>query len=162
MSRITIGQRLSIALLAVVFVSCASMTQTAKENPKAVLGGMGGAAGGGLIAAAAGANPALIAFSVLAGGLVGGAIGNRLDEKDKEMAAKAAHQAFENNHTGTPSSWQNPDTGASGTITPTRTYQIESGGYCREYTQEIMVGGEKHESYGTACRQPDGSWKVED
>ena len=160
MSRITIAQRLLIALLAVVFASCASLTQTVEENPKAVLGGMGGAAGGGLIAAAAGANPALIAFSVLAGGLVGGAIGNRLDEKDKEMAAKAAHQAFENNHTGTPSTWQNPDTGASGTVTPTRTYQIENGQYCREYTQEITVGGEKHQSYGTACRQPDGSWKV--
>ena len=80
MSRITIGQRLLIALLALVFASCASMSQTAKENPKAILGGMGGAAGGGLIAAAAGANPGWIAFSVLAGGLVGGAIGNRLPQ----------------------------------------------------------------------------------
>ncbi len=161
MSRITIGQRLLIALLAVVFASCAGMSETYKENPKAILGGMGGAAGGGLIAAAAGANPALIVFSVLAGGLVGGAIGNRLDEKDKEMAAKAAHQAFENNHAGQPTTWQNPDTGASGSITPTRTYQIEDGQYCREYTQDITVGGEKHQSHGTACRQPDGSWKVQ-
>jgi surface antigen len=147
--------------LAVIFASCASMSQTAKENPKASLGGMGGAAGGGLIAAAAGANPAWIVFSVLAGGLVGGAIGNRLDEKDKEMAAKAAHQAFENNQSGQPTAWQNPDTGASGTITPTRTYQIEDGQYCREYTQDIKVGGETHQTYGTACRQPDGSWKVQ-
>jgi len=95
------------------------------------------------------------------GTLVGGAIGNRLDEKDKEMATQAAHQAFENNHTGAPSSWQNPDTGASGSITPTRTYQIENGQYCREYTQDITVGGEKHQTYGTACRQSDGSWKVQ-
>ena len=161
MSRITTAQRLLIPLLAVVFASCATMSETAKENPKAILGGMGGGAAGGLIAAAAGANPALIAFSVLAGGLVGGAIGNRLDEKDKEMATQAAHQAFENNHTGAPSTWQNPDTGASGSITPTRTYQIENGQYCREYTQDITVGGEKHQTYGTACRQPDGSWKVQ-
>jgi surface antigen len=160
-SCITIGQRCLIAVLAVIFASCASMTQTAKENPKAILGGMGGAAGGGLIAAAAGANPAWIAFSVLAGGLVGGAIGNRLDEKDKQMATQAAHRAFESNHTGQPATWQNPDTGASGTVTPTRTYQIENGQYCREYTQDITVGGEKHQTYGTACRQPDGSWKVQ-
>jgi surface antigen len=160
MSRITIVERLCVVLLALVFASCASLSQTAEENPKAILGGMGGGAAGGLIAAAAGASPGWIAFSVLAGGLLGGAIGNRLDDRDKEMAAKAAQQAFENNQAGTPSTWQNPDSGASGTITPTRTYQIENGQYCREYTQEIRVGGEKHESYGTACRQPDGSWKV--
>jgi surface antigen len=162
MSHITIVERLCVALLALVFASCASMSQTAKENPKASLGGMGGGAAGGLIAAAAGANPGWIAFSVLAGGLLGGAIGNRLDEKDKEMAARAARQAFENNHAGQTTTWQNPDTGASGSITPTRTYQIENGQYCREYTQEILVGGEKHQTYGTACRQPDGSWKVKD
>ena len=157
MSRITTGQRLLIALLAVVFASCA----TYEENPKAILGGLGGGATGGLIAAAAGANPGWIAFSVLAGGLVGGAIGNRLDERDKEMAARAAHQAFENGQTGKPMTWQNPDTGASGSVTPTRTYQIESGQYCREYTQEIWVGGERQQSHGTACRQADGSWKIQ-
>jgi surface antigen len=161
MSRTTILERLCVVLLALLFASCASMSETYKENPKAILGGMGGGAAGGLIAAAAGANPGWIAFSVLAGGLVGGAIGNKLDDRDKEMAAKAAQQAFENNHAGTPSTWQNPDSGASGTITPTRTYQIEDGQYCREYTQEILVGGEKHQSHGTACRQPDGSWKVQ-
>ena len=157
MSRITTGQRLLIALLAVAFTSCAIY----EENPKAVLGGLGGGTTGGLIAAAAGANPGWIAFSVLAGGLVGSAIGNRLDEKDKEMAARAAHHAFENSQTGRPATWQNPDTGASGSVTPTRTYQVESGQYCREYTQEIRVGGEKHQSYGTGCRQPDGSWKIQ-
>jgi surface antigen len=120
-SRITTGQRLLIALLAVVFASCATAGDTYRQNPKAILGGMGGGATGGLIAAAAGANPAWIAFSVLAGGLVGGAIGNRLDEKDKEMATRAAQQAFESNRTGSSSTWQNPETGASGSVTPTRT-----------------------------------------
>jgi surface antigen len=162
MSRTTIVERLCVVLLALMFASCASMSETYRENPKAILGGMGGGAAGGLIAAAAGANPGWIAFSVLAGGLVGGAIGNKLDDRDKEMAAKAAQQAFESNHTGQPATWQNPDSGASGTVTPTRTYQIEGGQYCREYTQDITVGGEKHQSYGTACRQPDGSWKIKD
>ena len=32
--------------------------------------------------------------------------------------------------------------------------------YCREFTQTIEVGGKKEEGYGTACQQPDGSWKV--
>lgn len=33
-------------------------------------------------------------------------------------------------------------------------------GYCREYTQRVVVGGRVQESYGTACLQPDGSWRV--
>jgi surface antigen len=56
--------------------------------------------------------------------------------------------------------WQNPDSGNAGTVMPTRTYQTASGQYCREYQQTISVGGERHQSYGTACRQPDGTWRI--
>ena len=42
----------------------------------------------------------------------------------------------------------------------TRTYQASNGSYCREYQQEITIDGKPQRSYGTACRQPDGSWKV--
>ncbi len=77
------------------------------------------------------------------------------------MAIQAANNAFENARTGEASTWRNPDSGNSGSITPTRTYQAPSGGYCREYQQDIIVGGETHKSYGTACRQPDGSWKIQ-
>ena len=34
------------------------------------------------------------------------------------------------------------------------------GSYCREYSQQTHIGNEIHESYGTACLQPDGSWRV--
>jgi surface antigen len=137
------------------------MTETYKDNPKAVLGSLGGGTAGGVIAAVAGANPAVIAASVVGGALLGGFIGHKLDDRDKRMAAQAAQQAFEQNRTGQASSWQNPESGNSGSITPTRTYQIANGQYCRAYTQDIHVGGEKHQTHGTACRQADGSWKIE-
>ncbi len=35
-----------------------------------------------------------------------------------------------------------------------------NGVYCREYTQQVMIGGVRRSSYGTACQQPDGSWKI--
>lgn len=35
-----------------------------------------------------------------------------------------------------------------------------SGSYCREYSQQIRIGDQVQESYGTACMQPDGSWKI--
>lgn len=33
--------------------------------------------------------------------------------------------------------------------------------YCREFTQPIRIGNEVKESYGTACLQPDGTWRIE-
>ena len=51
------------------------------------------------------------------------------------------------------------DSGHSGSVTPIRTYQ-SAGTYCREYQQTVIIGGKQEQSYGTACRQPDGSWKV--
>ena len=156
------AQRVVAIILLVAFpaLSCQSLANLTSDNPKAVLGSLGGAAVGAGIAALAHGNPAAIVASAVAGGLIGGYIGHRLDNKDKQMAAQAASRAFENNPTGQASSWSNPDSGNSGTITPTKTYQA-SGQYCREYQQTITVAGEQHQAYGTACRQPDGSWKIQ-
>ena len=143
-------------LLLVPLIGC----QTISDNPKTAIGGLGGAATGGLIAAAAGGGGAAIAAGVIGGALLGGLIGNMLDSRDKEMQAKAASQALEKTPAGKSVAWQNPDTGHAGTVTPTRTYQTAQGTYCREYTQTVTIDGKKENSYGTACRQPDGSWKI--
>ena len=47
-----------------------------------------------------------------------------------------------------------------GTYTPVKTYQTDNGQYCREFQQTITVGGQTESAYGTACRQPDGSWQI--
>jgi len=161
MSRTTAQWVVPIALLAFTLAGCAQTMQTIENNPKATLGGAVGAASGGLIAAAAGGGTAGIIGGVLLGGLLGGAVGNALDQRDKRMAMEAAQRSFENSQTGTATTWRNPDSGHSGSITPTRTYQTGSGQYCREYQQTITVGGEAQQSYGTACRQPDGTWKIQ-
>jgi surface antigen len=156
--------RRSVAILVLIAfpaLSCTTLSNMTKDNPKAVLGSLGGAALGAGIVALAHGNPVAIVAAAVGGGLIGGAIGHHLDNKDKEIAAQTAASALENNHTGQPAAWKNPDTGNSGTITPTKTYQAASGQYCREYQQTILVGGEKHQAYGTACRQPDGSWKIQ-
>ena len=159
--RVAIFRTIAVAMLVVMLSSCAQTGQGIADNPKATMGGMLGAAGGGLIGAAAGGGAVGIIGGVLLGGLLGGAVGNALDQRDKEMAARNAQTTFEHAKTGQASTWQNPDSGNSGTITPTKTYQNASGQYCREYQQTIKVGGESHQGYGTACRQPDGSWKIQ-
>src|SRR6266700_6282889 len=135
---------------------CATM----EDNPKAAIGGLGGADFGGLIAAAAGGGGAAIAGAVIGGALLGGLAGNMLDQRDKRMAAEAQQRALESAPTGKPVAWTNPDTGHSGTVTPTRTYH-SGNGYCREFQNDVIIGGKSEKAYGTACRQPDGSWKVE-
>jgi surface antigen len=153
----------AIVLIVTLFAasSCTQLTQGVENNPKAVLGALGGAALGGGIAALAGGGTGAIVGATLGGALLGGYIGNRLDARDKQMASQAAQKAFESAQTGQPSVWNNPDTGHSGSITPTRTYQLANGTYCRQYEQTIDVGGEQHQAYGTACRQPDGTWKIQ-
>jgi len=49
---------------------------------------------------------------------------------------------------------------ASGTVIATREGTSTSGRYCREFLQEVTVAGKAEQAYGTACRQPDGSWEV--
>lgn len=127
---------------------------------KTLTGGAFGAAGGGLLASALHAGPAGIAAGVLLGGLAGGAIGSALDDQDRRTAALTNQRALETSRTGQTTTWNNPDRGTSGTVTPTRTFQAASGQYCREFEQTITIGGQRQNSYGTACRQPDGSWQI--
>jgi surface antigen len=158
------GSTMSSLRVRRVVASLAAMTLVvggcANAGPKATGGAALGAAGGGLIAAAAGGGAAGIIGGVLLGGLLGGAVGDALDQRDRQLAAAAAQRSFESNRSGQASTWKNPDTGHSGTITPTSTYQSPSGQYCREYQQTVNVAGKQEKAYGTACRQPDGSWKL--
>ena len=151
-------------LVAALLAGCAQMQSAGnsiENNPKAVLGSLGGAAAGGLLAAALGGKAPVVIASALAGALIGGYVGHKLDAKDKQMAAQAATLAFERNASGQPSVWNNPESGNHGQVVPTHTYQLASGQYCREYTQTIWVGNDPEKTSGTACRQPDGSWQVQ-
>lgn len=38
--------------------------------------------------------------------------------------------------------------------------QAPAGQECREYRSTVNVGGVRQPIYGTACRQPDGSWRI--
>jgi surface antigen len=153
-------RRLAGAACLVVALFGAVGCQSIQDNPKTAIGGLGGAAAGGLMAAALGGGGAGIAAGVIGGGLLGGFLGNMLDDKDKTRQAQATQTALEKQPSGHSSAWTNPDNGHAGSVTPTPTYQNAQGQYCREFTQNVTIGGEQHQGYGTACRQPDGTWKI--
>jgi hypothetical protein len=39
-------------------------------------------------------------------------------------------------------------------------YQTRSGQTCREYQTTVNVDGQAQPGYGTACLQPDGTWRM--
>jgi surface antigen len=52
------------------------------------------------------------------------------------------------------------DGGASGSVTTVRDGHTSDGRACREFQQKVTVGGKTENAYGTACQEPDGSWKI--
>jgi surface antigen len=62
--------------------------------------------------------------------------------------------------TSEPPDRQHPDTGATASATPIETLQNEAGQDCREYQQSVTIGGREQRATGTACRMPDGTWKI--
>jgi surface antigen len=130
-----------------------------KQTGGAVLGGVGGAVAGSQFGKGKG-QLAMTAVGTLLGAFLGSEVGSSLDRADHTYANQAGQQAFENARVGQSIAWNNPDSGHTGMVTPTRTYEQAPGQFCREYQQTVMVGGQEQRSFGTACRQPDGSWKV--
>jgi len=132
---------------------------SSKEGIGTVLGGV---AGGVLGSTVGGGKGRLVATGAgaLLGGLAGSAIGRSMDQRDNEMLKNTTQRSLEAEPTGRTSSWRNPDTGASGTITPQRTYTANDGEPCREFQQTVTIGGKTEQAIGTACRQSDGSWRI--
>lgn len=145
------------ALLAVALVGCEGY------GPKQTGGTVLGGAAGGLLGSQIGSGSgrlAATAAGVLLGALAGSSVGQSLDRADQTYAARSTQTALERAPSGSATSWTNPDSGHSGTVTPVRTYQTPAGQNCREYQQTVTVGGQTQSAYGTACRQADGSWKI--
>ncbi len=130
-----------------------------KQDFGTVLGGVGGAVAGAQFGKG---NGRIVtgALGALLGAGIGSSIGASLDRADIAYNDKTAQKAFETAQTGQTLPWNNPQSGNSGSITPAAPFKNDTGQYCREFSQKITVGGKTESGYGTACRQPDGSWQI--
>ena len=147
-----------LATIAIVVVGLSQLTACTitREQGGAVTGAVVGGVVGNQIGGGHGKDIAT-ALGVFAGALAGASIGRSLDQLDEINTNKA----LETTKTNQTSSWVNPDSGNRYSVTPVKTYQSNEGRYCREYQSTVMIGGEQVQSYGTACRQPDGAWEVQ-
>ncbi len=139
------------------------ITQGGSSINKQDVGTLAGAIGGGIIGSNIGKGDGKIAGTIagtLLGAALGSSLGASLDKADMQVYNQTSQRALETAQPGQSLPWKNPQTGNSGTITPSNYYQNSSGQYCREYTQTIVIGGKREQGHGTACRQPDGSWQI--
>lgn len=137
--------------------------ESAQNNPKQTGGALIGAGLGALIGAQLGGGKgklAAVAVGALAGAWAGSEIGSSLDKADRIYAQRTAQDSLEYSQVGQNTTWRNPDSGNSGTFTPTRTYKTADGKNCRAFETTIYIDGKQETGTGQACRQPDGTWKI--
>jgi surface antigen len=145
--------RVSLAFVAAALLAACS-TVPSKQDQGMLIGAIAGGILGHQVGDGSGQVLATM-FGTVAGAMIGGNVGRSMDATDQMKTA----MALENVQTGVSSNWINPDTGYEYVMTPTNTYS-GAAGPCREYTMDAIIGGRTEQVYGTACRQPDGSWQV--
>ena len=145
-------------LIVVCIVATSLMLSACQEvRNEQVAAGVGGILGG-LLGAQVGSGSgqlAAVAAGALFGAYLGGNVGRNMDDNDRSRT----RQVLEGNPTGEPSRWQNPDSGNRYDVTPTRTYK-DGDRPCRDYTTEAWIDGQQETLRGTACREPDGTWRA--
>ncbi len=145
--------------LVLTLAACEGNRYGQKQTGGAILGGIAGGLLGSQVGGGKGKLAATAAGALL-GVFVGSEIGKSLDRADRMHAQRTTQGALESSPIGQASSWSNPDSGHSGTVTPTRTFETASGGPCREYQQTVTISGRTETAYGKACRQADGTWQI--
>jgi surface antigen len=112
-----------------------------------------GAVGGGVLGGAIGGSTGALIGAAL-GGAVGYGVGHSMDVEDQRRMAFALEQNRE-------AEWVNPNNGSTYEMQPTGSYYSPDGRQCRQFTMTAEVEGRPQRMNGTACRQPDGSWDMD-
>jgi len=154
--------RAFLASVAIVLMAAVSGCQSDDWGQKETIGTLGGAGAGALLGNQFGHGTGKViatALGAVGGAWLGNEIGASLDNADRARLQQAQLRAYDA-PVGQTITWNNPQNGNSGTFTPLRDGTASNGDYCREFQQTVVVGGQRQSAYGTACRQPDGSWKI--
>jgi surface antigen len=120
------------------------------------VGGLIGGVAGSFIGGGTGRLVAVGTGAVL-GSALGAAIGYKMDRYDEQLHTRASQQSY-NAQLGQTIMWQNPESGNTGSVRPTRQGENNSGQYCREFYHIVTVGGQDQQLHSIACQNPDGTW----
>ncbi|MDR3450307.1 MAG: glycine zipper 2TM domain-containing protein [Alphaproteobacteria bacterium] len=149
----------TLTLIGVAALAALCVAPAGQASENTVLGTGLGAAIGGLFGSQIGHGGGQLAatgLGVAVGGLIGNGIGHQMDAEPYYPQTRyvAAERAPVFVYTPYAPTYVAPPS-------PPPIYIDEDNGtYCREYSQTVRIGGRARESYGTACLQPDGSWRI--
>ena len=176
----TISTLCAVAALSAGYLATPAMAEGCGDNTALATGA--GAIGGGALGAGVSHGSA---GGVIGGALIGALIGNTIARDNcndhQSDSYYYNHAQYGSVHDGRNQKWRNPNTGASGEIRVTRTYN-QSGYWdgdnwnesrgprhdnvryvqtsCREYTEIVNDHGRRTVNH-TACRAQDGNgWRV--
>jgi len=125
-----------------------------RQEGGTVVGAVAGGIIGNQFGSGAGRALATVAGAVV-GGVIGSEIGRDMDEADRRAALAAEYRALEEDEEHR---WRNEESGHHGYVKPRRSYR-EAGRVCREFEHTVYIDDEPQTMVGTACRQPDGTWR---
>ncbi|MBV1886245.1 MAG: glycine zipper 2TM domain-containing protein, partial [Parvibaculaceae bacterium] len=140
-----------------------AQAECARDTTEGVLGGLAGAALGGLFGSQFGEGSGKT-VATIGGALLGGFAGNQLATdlncEDEDRIYQSTQSSLEHKRSGETITWNNPDSGNRGSVTPTNTFRNEYGQNCRQFQQKIYTNNTPEVASGVACRQPNGRWKI--
>jgi surface antigen len=126
-----------------------------------IAGAAGGAAAGRAIGGDGTGGYVGLILGAIVGGYLGGEAGKWMDNRDRQRQAETTNRALETGQAGQGFSWTNPDSGNRGTVTPQQTFRNSTGQTCRDFTSSATSAqGQSAQGAGTACKQPDGTWRI--
>jgi len=79
---------------------------------------------------------------------------------DLAFARQAAADILSRGGKDTSAPWENPRTGARGTVTPLAAAYTQDGFVCRDFLASYVRQGSEAWLQGEACRQHQGKWEV--
>lgn len=141
---------LLVGSLAVILAGCGG-------GPKSS-GSMASAFTGGLVEESAASRRSSSSIATWLGSWADTDLARQLDDKDRQLASEAEYEALESGGAGVAREWRNGSSGRRGAVTPGPAYSVNQY-TCRDYVDVIAFESRQEVRRGTACRQPDGSWR---
>jgi len=82
-------------------------------------------------------------------------------DTDLAFARNAASDVLSKNDKNSSQHWENPETGARGSVTPiAQSYAAEDGRKCRDFLASYVNGSTESWLQGAGCQSSRGSWEI--
>jgi len=82
-------------------------------------------------------------------------------ESDLAYARDAASDVLTKGDKDASQSWENPETGARGSVTPlAQAYSADDGRICRDFLASYVNGATESWLQGAACKSSRGRWEI--